>query len=215
MKRFLMVVLVCVFVCMSAVSLASDIDYSFLDGMTLEQLEALKKEVASRITDAKTEKVSADPEELGMWSFWHYDDEFGLPTNENYIIGFAWGTFSNSAATNRSLSVHIIVDKKDIGFELYEYSNNLVKNFYSSKEKVYNVAMMDSEGTVHRFSGYYKVNGDKMYFSEENEKIIMKAFEQNGTVRFSITEERGGTSYSFEINDTSYFANAYNALMAK
>ena len=61
-------------------------DYSFLDSYSLEEMEALQKELEQRITVAKAQAEASDTSNYGMWELQYFVDEFKLPTDEGYII---------------------------------------------------------------------------------------------------------------------------------
>lgn len=188
---------------------------ALLDGMTLEELEALKLDIEGRISAKKAEAGANDPNNTGMWELRYYVDEFRMPTDTAYIVNTNWitGTFSNSATTNSLLNVKFLIDEEDLSIMLYEYGNNQVKNAYSSRTAYYDVTMLDNNGTKHYLEGYIFSNGDRIFFDETDEAIILEALKANGTVRFAIVEtERASNSYVFAIEDTSYFSNAYELL---
>lgn len=214
MKRITVIILlVCALV---VTAFAEGTDYSYLDGMDMQQLEALQDEVEKRISALKAQQQTIDPNDMGMWGVYYYVDEFQLPTDEAYIRNKDWivGTFSNSAASNRTLKVKFLIDKSDLAIMLYEYGNNQVKNSYS-KMKYYDVVVMAPNGTRYNLEGYYYSKGDRMYFNSTDEATLLGILKQNGTVRFSIKKQDSLDSYVFTLEDSSYFTNAYNALVKK
>lgn len=214
MKRIISVILL---ICALLVTACAEgADYSYLEGMDLAQLEALQTEVEKRISSLKAQQQTLDPNDMGMWVVSYYVDEFQLPTDEAYIRNAEWitGTFSNSAASNRALKVKFLIDKSDLAIMLYEYGNNQVKNSYS-KMKYYDVVVMAPNGTRYNLEGYYYSKGDRMYFNSTDEATLLGILKQNGTVRFSIKMRDSMDSYVFTLEDSSYFTNAYNAMMKK
>ena len=215
MKRLIAFVLMIAALFALCAAACAEEDYSFLDGMSVEQLEALKKEIDKRIASAKSGAADADPENLGMWVLRWYVDEFKLPTDKGYITNSLYinGTFSNSATTDSKLKVAVLVDyENDVSIFLYEYGDNRVKNSSSKNREYYTVTMMDNDGTRHSMKGYIFAGGDRLNFDDEDEATIIEALSANGTVRFSIKEDDGMSSYLFAITDTSYFSNAYAKL---
>lgn len=65
MKKIAILVLSFFMFCTTAVADSVN-DYSYLDGMTLEQLNALKTEVESRISQAKAVVEQNDTDDLGV-----------------------------------------------------------------------------------------------------------------------------------------------------
>ena len=192
-------------------------DFSFLDGMSVSELEAVITEAQRRIDAANNSYASANPNDMGIWAIGNYVDEFGLPTNKYYLTEKNWtvGTFSNSAVTDRKLYISFLIDTKDIAISLYEYGDSRVKNS-GSRTRTYDVIMMDNNGVRYSFTGYMYSGGDRIHFDKADETKIINALSLNGTVRFVITEsDRPTTKYKFVLESTAYFTNAYNVLLGK
>lgn len=121
-------------------------DYSYLDGMTLEEMLALQTELEGRISAAKNAAADSDPTNLGIWTVRYYVDEFQNPTTEGYITtsNYVVGTFSNSATTNSDLYVIWLIDSSDVAIKLLEYGRNVVKSSYDSTS--YSITMLDPDG---------------------------------------------------------------------
>lgn len=190
-------------------------DYSFLDGMTLDELTALKTEVESRISKEKANAAASNTDDLGIWQVRYYVDEFQLPTTEGYITTtqYVIGTFSNSATTNSTLKVVWLIDKDDVAIKLLEYGSNVVKSSYDST--TYSILMLDPDNNRVSMTGTMYKGSDRIYIGESYESTVLEALKKNGSVTFKI-EEQGKyatSSYLFTMSDTSYFSNAYNKLM--
>lgn len=144
--------------------------YSFLDGMTLEQLMALQEELETRISAAKTEAGASDAADLGMWVISHYVDEFKNPTDQAYIQNAKRivGTFSNSATTDSLLYVKWLIDENDIAIILYEYGSERVKSTYDSID--YSIVMLDPDGNKVSMTGKMYKGGDRIYISSEEDE---------------------------------------------
>lgn len=207
MKKFLCILLI--FVSCFTVATAEE-DYSFLDGMSLEQLELLSKEINTRIRAEKINMAATDPEEVGAWHTDYYTDEFNIPTDEKYIFMYGTdGTFSNSATTDSELEAAIVVDKNRIAFTLVEYGRYLVKGSY--RTMTYSVTVLDADGNKTNMSATLQKNDDKIYIDQKYKAKMLELLKQNGTLIFSI-KDKYGSSYLFMLEDTSFFENAYNAL---
>ena len=87
MKKFVALLLVAVLSCAFVLTAAAS-DYSFLDGMTLEEMIALQSELETRISDAKNAAGASDPTNTGIWEVRYYVDEFNNPTTEGYILDY-------------------------------------------------------------------------------------------------------------------------------
>lgn len=61
------------------------------------------------------------------WEIRNYVDEFGENTSDQFARMTMEGEFSNSATTNSSLTIRLIVDKDDIRFDMYEYGSHYMK----------------------------------------------------------------------------------------
>lgn len=215
MKKILCLLLVILSMC--GLFAHADTDYSFMDGMTVAELEAVIAEAQKRIDAANKAHANANPDDLGIWTIAYYVDEFGLPTDIGYLTETDWtqGTFSNSAVTNRKLYTSFLIDTEDVAISLYEYGEDRVKNAYS-KTVYYTVLMMDANGVRTSMKGYMISGGNRIHFYEEDEAKILAALKLNGTIRFVITNsDHPTTKYNFTIENTSYFDNAYNKLLGK
>ena len=217
MKRFsvfLMVIVLLMALC--SISIAEN-DYSFINDLSKEELIELGKKIDTRIKEL--EKSESSPDDYGMWSLRYYVDEFSLPTDEAYITNTDWttGVFSNSATTRSKLNVSFLIDKDDVAIELYEYGSSQVKNTWSKNYlHYYDVVVMGADKVRHKLEGYYFEDGDRMFFSEEDEKVILDLMKQDAEIYFSIVDqEREVNKYSFSIENCSYFSRAYDALMKK
>ena len=213
MKKFVALLLVAVLSCAFVFTAAAS-DYSFLDGMTLEEMIALQSELETRISDAKNAAGASDPTNTGIWEVRYYVDEFNNPTTEGYITtkDYVVGTFSNSATTNSELYVIWLIDKSDVAIKLVEYGRSVVKSSYSSTN--YNIVMLDPDGNRVYMTGTMWKGGDRIYIDSEYESTVIEALKRNGSVSFRIDEggKYGNSSYLFKMEDTSFFDNAYSML---
>lgn len=208
MKKILCIMLI--FVSCFTVAFAEE-DYSFLDEMTLEQLQALSNEVNIRISKGKAAVAIANPEELGAWHIDYYVDEFNIPTDEKYIFMYgANGTFSNSATTDSELEAAIVVDKNKIAFTLVEYGRYPVKGNF--RKMTYSITVLDADGNKTNMSATLQENDDKIYIDQKYKAKMLELLGKNGILIFSIKDKKYGSSYVFTLEDTSFFENAYNAL---
>ena len=212
MKKFVSILLV-VLVCSIAFSSIAA-DYSFLDGMSLEELIALQSELESRITVAKNAAGASDPTNTGIWKIKYYVDEFNNPTTEGYITTkeYVKGTFNNSATTNSLLYVIWLIDKDDVAIKLAEYGSNVVKSSYDTT--YYSIVMLDPDGKKVSMTGTMYKGGDRIYIDTSYESTVLEALKRNSSVTFKITEKGkyASSDYLFKMEDTSFFENAYNML---
>lgn len=216
MKKLLLILATLMMVCGVA---AADIDLSAMSRTELISLQS-QIEAALKVLDS-SDSFSND---LGIWEFQYYIDEFKMPTDKAYIRNTdrIRGTFSNSATDNSRLDVRFLIDKNKMAIMLYEYGRNLVKNSYSSKDEDYYVCVLDPHGVKHEFFGYIPPDGDRLYIEKdafgirENEADLINILKQGGKIHFYIEEsDRSITNYNFVIENASGFATAYEQLMTK
>lgn len=191
------------------------ISFDFLDDLTLDELTALKSAVQAKIL-AKTASTVAPSTNLGMWVVQYYVDEFNQYTDIGYIThADIEGTFSNSAVDDRELLIRWLIDEDDVALKLFEYGDNLVKGT-SSRSTTYSVTMRGNSGSDIKLSATLYADGDRLYFSDSDGKKIREEFSKNGKVSFYIVNNRYKTeTYLFTMNNTSYFSNAWNKLIAQ
>jgi len=146
-----------------------------------------------------------------MWEVAHFVDDFGDPTDKEYVRNKQRirGSFSNTATQNAPLDVSfLITDSTDIAIMLYEYAGT-----NPVKERAYNsyIAMLkDGAGEKYRLSAYN--SSDRLSFNQENSGIIHKAL-KTGSVQFVINEtENQTTEYKFSVANTDFYSNVYGEL---
>lgn len=211
-KISLAIVLILSLLCVSFSAMAQD--YTYLDGMSLEEMLALQKELEGRISTAKAAAGASDPTNTGIWELRYYVDEFNNPTTSGYMTtkDYVLGTFSNSATTNSTLYVIWLIDKDSVAIKLAEYGRNVVKSSYDKTN--YDILMLDPDGKKVSMTGTMYKGGDRIYIDSGYENKVVDALARNGSVTFKITEKGkyASSSYLFKMEDTSYFSNAYNQL---
>lgn len=146
-----------------------------------------------------------------MWERRAFLDEFNMPTNNYYISNSTpiKGTFSNSATTNSDLSVYLYIEPNnaDVSIRLIEYGSSVVKNPYS-KNKPYEVTVMDTVGERHYLSGTLYSGGDSIRFDEDKSGEIISILSKSGTVRFAITDSNSpSTKYVFSFENGAGFGD--------
>lgn len=206
-KGFSIIIMLCLLLSFTCISLAESADYSYLDNMTLDELTALKAEIEKRI-NAQT-KSSVPSSDYGMWEIKNYVDEFKNPTDQQYIRNktLILGTFSNSAVNNRELKARFLIDESGVAILLYEYGDSLVKNSYS-QSRSYKVTMQNGDGEKIILSGTMSSAGDRIWFSRADSDRIIFALRHDYKVSFYIVDqERKTNTYLLTIDDSSYFSN--------
>lgn len=150
----------------------------------------------------------AEEQKENKWLIGSYVDKFDRPTGKKYITteNYIEGTFSNSATTDSRLEVILVMDKEHIYFRLYEYGNYQVDNF-RSKDKYYNLSILDSEGNEHELSCYFYSKGTDLFVSNKDE--FCRALEYGGKTMFYIEEKDGMSKYKFTVNFEDNFEKMY------
>lgn len=148
---------------------------------------------------------------LSSWELGEYNDEFGQPSGEKYIITKAYGVFSNSATTNSTLYAALQIDKEDIGIMLWEYGNHLVKGTFDYEN--YSITILDENGTKHYFTGTIYKSNTRVYFKYNDRTAVINLLQSNDTLKIYLKSTKYSIStYLFEI-DTKGFSSAYNSIV--
>lgn len=152
----------------------------------------------SHIELSKTEK---EP----FWVEGKYTDEFGNETSVRFLKNseFFSGTFSNSATEGSLLYASVYIEDKDITIKLYEYGDNLVKQYQTTE---YNVKFLDENGKKHSFVG--KMYSDRIYLPD---KSLIELLKTNSVIKCYISENNTygyNSTYLFTI-EAKDFVSAY------
>lgn len=155
-------------------------------------------------------------EKSALWETYYYVDDFNQPTNDYYVGNSTYflGTFSNSATTDSSLLVDIIVDTEDVTIFLYEYGSHQVKNNSSYYDDTYNIKMRTANGTTYSFTGTMYCGDDRIFVEESYISKVISALCQTGNANISFyieDAERTTTNYLFTAV-SSNFAEEYRKL---
>lgn len=161
--------------------------------------------------------------DYGNWELAYFVDEFYEPTNEMYVRNKKpfKGLFDNDAVNDKDLSAYVFVDLNVnasvanpenffVWFRLLEYGEFRLKNT-TDEGKMYNIRVMDADGTKYVFEGYMNPQQDYItpINSTECYKLI-QILQKGGTIRFVITDpENDFVNYRFTIEDATGFASAY------
>ncbi len=149
----------------------------------------------------------------GLWRFDYYVDEFNTPMDIGYIQNneYITGTFSNSATTDSSLYVVLLIDENDVAIQLYQYGRYEVKG--TSYNKQYNVAIKTENGKTYRTKATLYDGGDRLFLKDRD---IITYIQNNEKIEVYLEEipKYGGvpSSYLFTIEQDN-FTLAYNEMM--
>lgn len=156
-------------------------------------------------TTTRTTTTTKAPD-TSVWETRYYVDDFDQPTDEWYVTNKSYfvGKFSNSATTNSTLYVRVLVDADSFAFMLYEYGRNQVKNSYSRSES-YIIKMKDTSGKQYDLSGHINSNGDRLFVDSSDEQTVINALKKSGEVHFVIYEsDRTVTQYKFSVKTSNF-----------
>ncbi len=225
MKRFVAIFLFAILLTSVAIAdyfdseLYADTIIQMLEEKNFEVADLIRiKEKAEQLAQKKQESNSIDPEYLGVWNEKYFVDSFGDPTDKKYILGLFDGKFSNSATTNSSLTVRMLISLNGnipyIGLELYEYGDYKVKNTGSDATEYY-FKVKDEDGEIHQF--IYSMSKERMYFKdkklrnwESDEQKVIDLLKTKKTLKFNFYDNNKfySSTYQFNIDDTTGFENA-------
>jgi hypothetical protein len=184
--------------------------------------EELKEKLRKEAEDREKTRL-ANLNNTGMWTIRYYVDDFGEPTKDGYISNtdLISGTFSNTATQNSELTVRfLIADSTDISIKLFEYAgNNPVKKIHSLDR--YTVLVQDRDGT--RLTLRALNSGDRLYlpgysfrknsrFDEPPAPKLHESLMKGGTLKFRISKDKSQNEYSFTIQNSDWYENAYRKL---
>ena len=149
-------------------------------------------------------------ENMSSWKLGEYNDEFGMPSGDKYIITDAYGTFSNSATTNSTLYAAVQIDNEDIGIMLWEYGNYLVKGTFDYEN--YSITILDESGVKHSFTGTIYKGSSRVYFKSGDRAAIINLLQNNATLKIYLKSSKYSIStYLFTI-ETKGFSKMYKKL---
>lgn len=201
-------------------ALASGADYSFLDGMTVDELVALQDEISDRLDAAETEDGENVAGDFGTWEIKYSKDEFGRENLEDsYVVSNFSGEFSNSATMNDDCLFAVFAFPTtdqfgaSIGIRMAEYDRSIVQATFETVE--YSVNVLDKDEVVHSMTGFMLEGDSVMYvFSNEDDTTLFDILAEGGPVSFSIKEqgEYATSSYRFTIEDTTGLYEAVASL---
>lgn len=140
---------------------------------------------------------------IGEWKSTFYVDEFDNPTSEAYVRNAnpAYGTFSNSATTDSSLQVTILIDENDVCIMLYEYGSHKVKEYTDTR---YYITLLLDDGTKKNTYGTMYDGGDRVVMDDRS---LVEALQNNNKVEVYLKDNpKYGTSstYLFSLKQDNF-----------
>lgn len=159
-------------------------------------------------SNEESESIPKEEEEKeDYWSVGYYRDEFNMPTEEAFIKNTKQinGRFSNSATTDSPLKVFVTVDESDISIFLYEYNDNLVKNYSTLEPMKYKMRMMTVDGTQTDLIGTMYCGGDRIYIDEKYKQSVFNALRGEGLIKFfAVKQDLVISTYSFSVRPENF-----------
>lgn len=146
-------------------------------------------------------------ESIGDWIIRNYVDHFGDPTSENYLTTKyrIIGTFSNTATTNSKLGVVVLVDDDSFAFDIYEYNDNIVENYYS-KTRTYQIEVKRPNGSKITLTGKMYSKSSRLFLDEKDEMQLIHYFKNNfGEYKFFISNKDDMTTWSFSVDASNFY----------
>lgn len=147
------------------------------------------------VNSTTTQKVYPD-----TWIKKYYVDEFKQETDEWYVAGIFYGTFSNSATTDSALRVAFLIDEENMCIKLYEYdSSSEVINIFSEKT-TYTITIKDEHNNKTKFNGWFLPQGDRLVLDPQMRNEILDILKAKENVSFYIvSNEYSVDSYLFTV----------------
>lgn len=147
---------------------------------------------------------------LGIWTVRYYVDNFGNLTKKGYITTAKpiSGRFSNSATTDSKLNVGLLIDTNNVCIQLYEYGDQLQK-VPTGKTDTYTIQVQGDNGYVFNFTGVNTSDGVEL----DGVGVLHNMLIKSKALKFYMVEAGSyGSTYNFNIDDTSYYENAIRML---
>lgn len=182
----------------------------------LKKIAIIETELAQKREATIKDSIRlANLNNTGIWGIGNYVDEFGEPTKDGYItnLNYIKGYFSNTATQNSDLNVQFLIsNSSNVSIQLYEYASNNPVKAYSAES--YYVSIQDKDSKRYSFTATNY--SDRLRFNESDSRQVHRILMKGGLIKFRIQEvETSTTNYQFEIEDASYYDNAYRLLLEK
>ncbi len=144
--------------------------------------------------------------ESRAWKIDQFVDDFGEKKGDKYLFTLSDGQFSNSATSDSYLGVKILVEKKDAGIFLHEYSYDRPAAKFIGSGKIRMKNQDDKELTIFSYSEWNQKGGLLVTGSDFN-KLKKFLIESKGLIKVAISDEYS-SSYQFNI-DANWFDVEY------
>lgn len=167
-----------------------------------------------------TEKCSSggkekepSPNDIGFWTLGEFVDNFGDKTGRKYISQYFSGRFSKLGVQNQSANIEFIITGSDkVEIELYQYGRSRNDIMHHND---FTGTLQDSDGNRHTINARGGGRSTpRVTFNSRSSNVIHDALMKGGEVKIRLTEEPGGTQYSFDLSNsgTRGYSNAFKQM---
>ena len=168
-------------------------------------------DTTTAVTTETTTETTAEPELESQWALLFYVDDFKRETDDPFIFGEFYGTFSNSETYNSDLSVTFSIERfmhngetiyDGLRITLYEYGTYRVNSSYSDST-YYEIQVLEENDNIIQTIGVM-LSGNIMFMEDKDQNPIINALKNNNTLVFRIDEKDDLDSYFFEVDCTGF-----------
>ena len=155
--------------------------------------------------------ASAQETSPDIWEIRYYEDHFGDPTEEYYLVNAQpfTGTFYSETAKNAPLRAELAVDLQSICVVLFENENAVVRNT-TGQDVSYTVTVITAGGDTFSGEGILRSGEDRIELGGEGREFILNALSaEEGSLSFYLEHGRNRLiHYLFEA-ESGNFAQLY------
>lgn len=161
-------------------------------------------------TDISMESTTTqqNQNDCGEWEVLHYNNEFGEPTDNKYLLITGEGMFSNTVADNEPFEAWLYFEEGEIKMKLVNYKNSVLKEPMEFDTKIRN-----SKGDIIRTKLFHYDSGIEIHKNDSIYRHLIEAFQMGGELAFSAHKNHFKSDYQchFKMN-VSGFENARKKL---
>ena len=152
--------------------------------------------------------------DFGIWHIEQYQN-----TARSYVVNAKYidAVLEEGDSARKSARTMVVVDdgySAAFIFDLKKSASGKTQwdRIVTNGDEVYSI-VASGDGNRKTFTGVWHKGQDRMLISGENREKLLSTLEARGKVSFVCTRKEGSRVFSFTINDTSGFENAYQALL--
>lgn len=203
-------------------------NFSFLDGMTSEQLQSVIDEAQRRIDsqtevqpdqgsqplqddsgqDSATQDTSAFT--FSPWTAQSYKDHYGNETDSKFVYAQFSGTYTDKKTTDGFMSFDICVETTgEVRFVFMDASTTPFKG--SSGSEIYEGTVTAADGSEDTISGTYLTTN--LWLDKASSKKVTDALDSGGDITFHLANTGGKADLSFDfVASSNGFQEAYASI---